>query len=109
MNDTYVISDHKGMFAISLNDILWIKADGSCTVFFCKNNQKHTDSKHLKMVLLKFDASRFVKTHKSYVVNIREVKFYERGRSGTLIMSDGTSLPVAESRKEYFLKRFRGL
>jgi two-component system LytT family response regulator len=108
MNETYVISDHKKMHAISLDDILWIKADGACTVFFCRNNLKYTDSKHLKIVLLHFDATRFIKIHKSYVVNIRAVKFYERGRSGTVTMSDGTSLPVSEAQKSNFLKHFRG-
>jgi hypothetical protein len=42
------------------------------------------------------------------VVNIRAVKFYERGRSGTVTMSDGTSLPVSEAQKSNFLKHFRG-
>ena len=48
----------------------------------------------------------FVRVHHSYLVNLNEVTKYIRGEGGYLVMSDGSSISVARSRKETLLKFF---
>lgn len=39
-------------------------------------------------------------------VNVAEVVCYQKGRTGTVIMSDGKHLSVAEAQKALFLKMY---
>ncbi len=46
----------------------------------------------------------FAQAHRSHLVNIHQIKKYE---SGTITMSDGTSVPLARRRKSELIKRLK--
>jgi two-component system LytT family response regulator len=50
---------------------------------------------------------RFLRVHHSYLVNLNEVRKYNRGEGGSLQMSDGASIDVSRSRKEVLLKKLQ--
>ncbi len=52
------------------------------------------------------DFGFFVRTHHSYLINIKEATKYVKGEGGYVIMSDGSSINVSRSRKESLLKSF---
>lgn len=47
---------------------------------------------------------RFVRVHKSHIVNIKHIAKYVKGDGGEVLMADGKLIPVGRSRKEDLLR-----
>jgi len=83
---------------INPKSILFIKADGAYSVFYLNNGQKHMLSRNLKYVEDMLSHFPYIKRcHKSYIVNTKEVKGYNRSKS-TLVLMDNIDVPVSEDR-----------
>jgi two-component system, LytTR family, response regulator len=96
-----------GFELIAVDDVLYCEARDNYTFIYLRNKKKIVACRMLKEVeeqLTNFP--HFVRTHNSYIVNIKEVKKYVRGEGGYVILSDDTSVNVSRSRKEDLLKRF---
>ena len=48
----------------------------------------------------------FFRIHQSHLVNLKHIRKYIRGRGGEVVMKDGTTLDVARSKKDSFIKLF---
>ena len=99
------IADNSSIDFISLEDILYCKAQDNYTEFVLKDKKVLT-SKSLKKYDEKLNGSGFIRIHRSYLVNIKHVDKYYKGSGGYVIMSNGDSLDVASKRKEEFLRVF---
>jgi two-component system LytT family response regulator len=100
-----IIPDSKKLISIPINEILKLESSGPNTIIYWKNKEI-LYTQHLKLVLSKLDPNLFIRIHKSHAVNRREIRFYEKGRGGAVILSDGSSVPVAQRMKAAFLKQF---
>lgn len=106
MKGNIVISDNKKMHSISCNDILRLESQDGYTIVHCKNNQQYVSTNHLKLITKDLDPKLFLRVHKSHVVNLKEVKTFEKGKGGLLTMSDGSIVVVSRRNKSGFLKKF---
>ncbi|MEO1628635.1 MAG: LytTR family DNA-binding domain-containing protein, partial [Bacteroidota bacterium] len=89
-----------GYYFIELLDLLYCKADGRYTSFHLINGQRKLASKPMKEyedILLDFG---FAKIHRSHIINFRQIAQFKKGKYATVILSDGTELAVAASRRE---------
>ncbi|HET6991135.1 MAG TPA: LytTR family DNA-binding domain-containing protein [Bacteroidia bacterium] len=106
MKGNIVISDNKKIHAIVCSDILRLESQGGYTIIHSKNNQQYVSSNHLKIIIKDLDPRIFFRVHKSHVVNLKEVKTYEKGTGGLITMSDGSIVVVSRRNKTEFLKKF---
>lgn len=106
MKGSIIIADSKKIRAISAGEVLRLESKGIYTAVFTKLRQQLLCSRHLKAVAMELDPKIFVRIHKSHVVNIYEVTLYEKGKGGSVVMSDGSVLPVAKRKKTAFLRHF---
>ena len=53
------------------------------------------------------DEAVFYRCHKSYVINLLEVKNYIRGDVGEIVMSNKMRVPLSRSKKDEFLGLFK--
>lgn len=97
------LSTSKGLIFLKTEDILYCKGDGAYTYFFLKNGERITTSKNLKEYESKLEKYNFFRSHKSYLVNLGEIKTYVRGEGGHVIMTNGESVGVSKRRKDAFL------
>ncbi|MBL0183466.1 MAG: LytTR family transcriptional regulator [Chitinophagaceae bacterium] len=51
--------------------------------------------------------NQFFRIHRSYLINLTQIKIYKRGDGGTVIMNDGREIEVSRNNKEPFLKLLR--
>tara|TARA_R110002096_G_scaffold74101_1_gene175725 strand:- start:302154 stop:302897 length:744 start_codon:yes stop_codon:yes gene_type:complete len=94
----------EGFEFIQVDDILYIKADGSYTHFRMKAGQKITSSKNLKFfegILLEYG---FFRIHNSSLINLKYIKRINKTAGGQVIMEDGEELGISKSRKDEFMK-----
>lgn len=101
------IPSEDGLELIPFSDILQCEADRAYCNFYTKNGSKHLVSKSMsefEEILLKHG---FVKVHKSHIVNIEHASKYLKGKSGQLLMDDGSIIPVSIRKKEELLAHLR--
>ena len=49
----------------------------------------------------------FFRVHKSFLINLNHVQKYIKGKDGTVVMSDGTSITVSRNFKDEFISRLK--
>ncbi|WP_460220216.1 LytR/AlgR family response regulator transcription factor [Psychroserpens sp. MEBiC05023] len=96
----------EGLDFIKTENIIYCHSDGNYTEIYLENKHKLLVTRKLKFMEEKLDATQFVRVHNSYVINLNYVKKYIKGRGGTLIMSNGSSIPVSVRKKNDFLDSF---
>jgi two-component system LytT family response regulator len=99
------IADNKKVHVIPLIEIFRLESQDGYTIIHTKNKQQHISSKHLKRIEKKLDSKLFFRIHKSHVINITEVRTYEKGSGGFVVMSDGSMVTVSRRNKSEFLRR----
>jgi two-component system LytT family response regulator len=97
----------EGFELIYAEQIICCEANDNYTHFRLKNKNKVIACRTLKEIEEQLQAFPFfVRVHNSFIINLNEVAKYVRGEGGYLIMSDGSSINVSRTRKEYLLKHF---
>jgi len=99
----------EGLLFVNVSDIIYCESDGPYTKFIFKQADKIVTSSHLKEYEDLLSGYDFLRIHKSYLVNLREIQKYTRGDGGQLIMTNGATLSVSKQRKEDFLHIYSGL
>ena len=97
----------EGLQMIAVDAIISCKSDSNYTTLFLKGKQKITASRTLKDVEEMLEGLPFLRVHQSHLVNLDEVSKYIRGEGGYLVMSDGSAVDVARSRKEMLLHKLQ--
>ena len=97
------LSTNKGLQFLKTEDIVYCKGDGAYTYFFLKNGERITTSKNLKEYENRLKDFNFFRSHKSFLVNLAEIKTYIRGEGSHAVMSNGDNVGVSKRRKDMFL------
>jgi len=98
-----VIPSLKGFKLYNIKDIVWLRSDGSYSIFKISNEQVVASKPlgHFEEIL---PPNQFYRIHNQNIVNISFIKEYQRGKGGSVILSNGEELYVSERRKEGLLK-----
>lgn len=96
-----------GFEILNTADILFCKADDNYTEIYLNNNKKKIVSKTLKYFEDALNDSSFARVHKSYLVNVKEVIKYVKGKGGSVILSNGKEIMVSASKKAELLSYFK--
>lgn len=96
------------LILLKISDIIYIKGEGSYSEVHMNDKTKHMVSRNLKNfeeILLK--DNRFLRTHKSYLVNFNAVLSYNKSDGGWLDMKNGSSIPVSSEKSNLILERIQ--
>ncbi len=96
-----------GFEVVSVNTILYCKADDNYTQIFMVDGSKKLISKTLKYFEEALDSFGFARIHKSYLVNLNEIVGYKKGKGGSVVMSAGNEIMVSASQKAKLLAHFQ--
>ena len=98
------ISTLEGLIFIKLANIIYCRGDGAYTFFILKTGERIIASKNLKEFENLLCDGDFFRTHKSYVVNLAEIKKFVKSDGCYVLMSNGDKIDVSKRRKENFVK-----
>ncbi len=101
---TLAIPYNGDMRFIEKERICYIEASGNYCVLHCEK-EKHTISKTLKEYETLLDSSVFIRTHKSFLVNVKKIEKYTPKNGGSVILFNGIQVPVSR-RKRHLLNQF---
>ena len=93
---------------IDTTKISHIKGEGAYSEVFCVNGTKHLVSRNLKNFedILCLD-TRFMRVHKSYIVNFELVMAYNKSDGGSLELESGIHIPVSTDKAQNILEKIQ--
>lgn len=94
-------------FLVAANDIEWLEASGNYVNLHVAGRAYPLRST-LSGIEARLDPSRFIRIHRSYLVNLDRVESIEPLDTGDarVHLRDGTALPCSRSHREVFKARF---
>lgn len=98
---------HQGYKFIPIQEIIRCEGDGNYIRVYLLEGRPILASRRLKEVEDLLDNYRFLRIHRSHLINLRFVQQYQRGEGGIVKMVDGSELNVSRSRKEALLASLR--
>ena len=101
------IPSSEGLELVKIANIIRCEADRSYCVFYLENRNKLLVSKPLKEFEDTLLENKFLKVHKSHIVNLAHIDKYVKGKSGHLVMSDEAVIPVSFRKKEEVLSQLK--
>ncbi|MBX2912311.1 MAG: response regulator [Cyclobacteriaceae bacterium] len=104
INNSIFVKAGKVFEKVKLTDINYIKAHGSYSVLYA-NDRKFTLALNLHTVLEKIDRPEFLRTHRSYVVNLNNIERIED--NGVVIK--GTLVPVTRKTKDELMRKIAAI
>lgn len=84
--------------------IIFIKGDGAYSEIKCTNDVKHVVSRNLKNFEdILCSNPNFVRTHKSYIVNVNCIAAYSKSDGGSIELKNGLQLPISSDKAQTIL------
>lgn len=97
-----------GLLFVDTDKIVYCASEGRYTRFHLADEPKKIlVTRNLGEYEMVLAAQGFVRIHHQYIVNMKYVNRYVRGRGGYLVMSNGSELPVSTRRKDEFFDRLQ--
>jgi two-component system LytT family response regulator len=94
-----------GLLFINSEEIIRINAKGSYSVIYLLNGKTITCPKNLKFLEQMLPAANFLRVHHSWIINLKYLKKYYRGKNGHMEMEDGSTVTVSIRKKGNFLNQ----
>ncbi|MGY6561591.1 MAG: LytR/AlgR family response regulator transcription factor [Luteibaculaceae bacterium] len=98
-NPKIAIQVSEGYYMVSLNDIIYLKADGSYTEIHLTDKRKLTVTKKLLEYEKLEKYPQFSRIHRSHIVNLNRIKLYLKQDNGTVVMENDEKLSVSREKK----------
>jgi two-component system, LytTR family, response regulator len=94
-----------GLQMISVETIVSCESVSNYTKLYLKDKKTLVVSRTLKEMEEMLEDFAFFRVHHSYIANLNEIQKYFKGDGSYLLMSDGSTVDVARSKKESLLQR----
>ena len=98
------ISMQDGLLFLNTDEVIRCEASGSYSWFFMTDGKKIVASMRLKECEEILPAHTFFRVHHSHIINLNFVNKYVRGRGGSILMQDGSTVEVAAAKKTTLLE-----
>jgi two-component system LytT family response regulator len=105
-NKKIALNTGDGITFIELQDILYLKADGSYTHFYISNKNKITVTKKISEFERLEQVGNFMRIHRSHLINLERIQKIVKQDGGTVIMDNGDELSISSDRKTTLLEKF---
>lgn len=98
-----VLSTAEKIHVVEIDHIVRCESDNYYTHFYFKDGGHLLISKTLKDVESLLQEGNFIRPHKSHLINIRFIQNFNRDEN-TILLSDGSRIPVSRRKKEKILE-----
>ena len=102
-NKRIVLKTAEKLHFIPVQEIMRCEADKNYTTFFLTDYKKIVVSGSIRDYEDILCEQGFYRLHKSHIVNMNYIKSYEKADGGTVILTDGSHVPVAVRKKNQLI------
>ena len=104
-----VLKTQESVYVVELHEIIRCEADRNYTSFFLSSGKKILVSKTLKEYETLLSTHNFLRVQQSHLVNLDYVDRYDKGNGGSVVMKDGSEVPLSPAKREVFFKIIENL
>ncbi len=105
MEQRIAISDPNGKEIVPLKEIIRIEAANNASMIYRHSVQKTYEPRRISEFEEMLRGLPFYQTHRSHIVNLKEVKKVLSKLGNLIVMSDGAKIPLVKERKKEFLEK----
>jgi len=95
--------------SIDFTELIRVEAGGNYAVFYTTDGRKIMVSKPMKEYEERLFQNSFFRIHKSHMVNIKKLKYFDKVDGGFVVMSDDTRVPVASRKRDAVIELFESI
>jgi len=99
-SDNIILRTSEQIHSVKATEIIRVEADGNYATFFISDGRKVIVSKPMKEYEDKLLENGFFRIHKSHLINIRKMSYFEKAEGGSVMMVDGSRVPVASRKRD---------
>lgn len=85
---------------IDITTIVRLESNNNYTTIYSSSNDPIVSSKSIKDYEQRLPSSLFFRVHNSHIVNLKCITKYIRSKNGSLILSDGSVVPISAGKKK---------
>ncbi len=104
-----VLKSSDQIHLINSCDIIHLQADGNYSTFYLTDGRRIVVSKSIREFEESLFDQGFHRIHKSHIININKMTYFDKVDGGTLVMSNGDHVPVASRKREMLMELFDSL
>ncbi len=98
-----VLRLQEGYQIIRFDTLMYCQSDKGYTTFYLENKKSYIASKPIKEFEEQLPQEMFIRTHQSYVVNLRFIDKFDK--TGYVFLKSGNRIPVSTRKREEFVNR----
>ena len=98
-----VLRTHDKLHYVSVGDIIYGESDSSYSRFHLSDKTVIMVSRTMKEFEEILSGYSFYRPHKSYLINLKHIRAYDKTDGGNIIMADQSVIPISDKKKEEFL------
>ncbi|SNR16248.1 LytR/AlgR family response regulator transcription factor [Tenacibaculum jejuense] len=98
-----VLRLQEGYQIIRFDTLMYCQSDKGYTTFYTEDKKSYIASKPIKEFENQLPEELFVRTHQSYVVNLKFIDKYDK--TGYAFLKSGAKIPVSTRKREEFVSR----
>ncbi|MEZ5197945.1 MAG: LytTR family DNA-binding domain-containing protein [Bacteroidales bacterium] len=98
--ENIILRTNEQIHSVKPSDIIRLEADGNYSTFYMIDGRKVIVSKptsDFEEILIE---NGFFRIHKSHLINMRKLSYFEKAEGGSVVMVDGSSVPVASRKRD---------
>jgi two-component system LytT family response regulator len=104
-----VLKTQESVHVVDLDKIIRCEADRNYTSFFLTEGKKILVSKTLKDYETLLTGYNFLRVQQSHLINLDYVERYDKGNGGSVVMKDGSEVPLSPAKRDIFFKILENL
>lgn len=97
----------KGFQVINLKEIIYCEAASNYSIFHLTDQPSICASRPIHEYETLLEDAGFLRVHKSFLVNLNQIKEYHRGEGGTVILSNNIEVEISRRKKELFIAKMK--
>lgn len=99
-----VLKTHESVYVVDLDNVVRCESDRNYTSFFLNDDKKILVSKTLKEYEVLLAANKFFRVQQSHLVNLNYVERFDKKNGGSVVMKDGSEVPLSPAKRDLFFK-----
>ncbi len=104
-----VLKTQESVHVVDLDQIIRCESDRNYTSFYLTEGRKILVSKTLKEFETLLIGYNFIRVQQSHLINLDFVDRYNKGNGGSVVMRDGSEVPLSPAKREIFFKILENL
>lgn len=99
----------RGFKIVKEKNIMYLEADNNCTHLYFNDGTSYLDSKTIKVFEDMLSAQKFLRIHKSHIINLDFLKGYDNQQGNLVFLENGKQLTVSRARLSMLIDRVKNL